>query len=77
MIGRMALWAVLAALSCACFVRAWYLGKDGLDDQQTAKVKNFAEFESSKVWVCVGAALLLYVVYDVFILFNPPPLGMR
>ncbi len=71
MVGHAAFWIIAIMAAFVCFVRAWNLGKDGLDDQQV--FKDWLTFQRSKLWVLFGAGLVLAVFLDAFMIFNPPP----
>ena len=66
-------WLVAVAVALFCLWRAWHHGSQKGLDERTGIAKDRREYFKVRMWGTFGAGLLLLVLLNVFLFFNPEP----
>jgi hypothetical protein len=76
---RPLVWVALLLVGIGSFCVAYRFGENGLDDDGLPKVDLRNERRRAVVTACVGVGSISlgYLLFDIFLLFNPLPPSMR
>jgi hypothetical protein len=75
MASHVAYWLASFVIATLCFLKAWKVGANGLDDQGV--FKDQSQWNRTEIWTIAGAGLAALAFLDAFMFFNPPPASMR
>jgi uncharacterized membrane protein len=68
-------WIACFAIASLFVLRAWHLGKGGLDED--GNIKNLPQYTSVEFWGVLGFGLVIFALLDLYFLFNPPAPSLR